>query len=128
MLDVALDAFSTPCVAEISMLPVVWLGAMTRLIIERRWTAKLSLARLQRDALCSNPAVIAIKITQKPAPSTEELGLGQHRGLVRLRGQRVRSLSSGSELPLGLQVNAPNRYYLYIYIYIDLSLMNGMVW
>ena len=101
------------------MLPVVWLGALT---------GKLSLARLQHDALCSNPAVIAIKITQKPAPSTEELGLGQHRGLVRLRGQRVRSLSSGSELPLGLQVNAPSRYIIYINIYIYLSLMNGMVW
>ena len=46
------DAFSAPCiVAEISMLPVVWLGDMTRLATELgRWTAKLSLARLQQDA------------------------------------------------------------------------------
>ena len=33
------------------MLPVVWLGDMTRLATElERWTAKLSLARLQQDA------------------------------------------------------------------------------
>jgi hypothetical protein len=38
-------------VAEISMLPVVWLGDTTRLATELgHWTAKLSLARLQQDA------------------------------------------------------------------------------
>ena len=46
------DAFvcSTVSIAEISMLPVVWLGDMTRLATELgRWTAKLSLARLQHQ-------------------------------------------------------------------------------
>ena len=57
------------------MLPVVWLGDMTRLATELgRWTAKLSLARLQQDAELPERAMERERETTKVAKYTTFTG------------------------------------------------------